>query len=228
MTFSPSDPQYLVRASGVPISGLLPFRLDKQNAVPLDLTTQNPRLLQIDLKDTAAFDAYVSAHIRAAGARAAIGGYNEDRVMYGRSEHFGGDEPRSVHLGVDVWTEADTPVFAPLDGQVHSFRDNAGFGDYGPTIILEHRLPGGAFFSLYGHLSRTSLHGLRVGQCFRAGEPVGTIGPYPENGDWPPHLHFQLITDLLGLEGDFPGVVAPSQRGRYLSLCPDPAFLLLP
>jgi murein DD-endopeptidase MepM/ murein hydrolase activator NlpD len=208
-------------------SALLPFRLDKQNAVALDLTAQNPRLLQIDLKDTAALHAYVSAHIRAAGARAAVGGYNEDRVLYRRSEHFGGAEPRTVHLGVDVWTDAGTPVFAPLDGRVHSFHDNEGFGDYGPTIILEHHLPGGTFFSLYGHLSRASLHSLRVGQAFASGQLLGTIGPYPENGDWPPHLHFQLITDMLGLAGDFPGVVAPSQRGRYLSLCPDPAFLLL-
>jgi murein DD-endopeptidase MepM/ murein hydrolase activator NlpD len=208
-------------------SALLPFRLDKQNAIALDLTAQNPRLLQIDLKDTAALHAYVSAHIRAAGARAAVGGYNEDRVLYRRSEHFGGAEPRTVHLGVDVWTDAGTPVFAPLDGRVHSFHDNEGFGDYGPTIILEHHLPGGTFFSLYGHLSRASLHSLRVGQAFASGQLLGTIGPYPENGDWPPHPHFQLITDMLGLAGDFPGVVAPSQRGRYLSLCPDPAFLLL-
>jgi murein DD-endopeptidase MepM/ murein hydrolase activator NlpD len=227
MSFLSSAPRYLVRASGARQSALLPFRLDKRNAVPLDLTAQNPRLLQMDLKDTAALHAYVSAHIRAAGARAAVGGYNEDRVLYRRSEHFGGPEPRTVHLGVDVWTDAGTPVCAPLDGRVHSFRDNAGFGDYGPTIILEHRLPGGTFFSLYGHLSRASLHGLRVGQAFGSGQPVGEIGPYPENGDWPPHLHFQLMTDMLGLEGDFPGVAAPSQRSRYLAICPDPAFLLL-
>ena len=227
MSFSPSDPQHLVQASRMPLSGVLPFRLDKQNAAPLDLTAQNPRLLQIDLKDTAAFHAYVSAHIREAGVRAAVGGYDEDRVLYRRSEHFGGAEPRTVHLGVDVWADAGTPVFAPLDGRVHSFRDNAGFGDYGPTIILEHRLTGGTFFTLYGHLSRPSLHGLQVGQTFRSGQPLGTIGPYPENGDWPPHLHFQLITDMLEWEGDFPGVAAPSQRSLYLALCPDPAFLLL-
>ncbi len=228
MNFSPSGLPQLVRAAGVPVSDLLPFRLDKRNAVALDLSAQNPQLLQIDLKDTAALDAYVRAHTRAAGARAAVGGYDEDRVLYRRSEHFGGAEPRTVHLGVDVWTEAGTPVFAPLGGHVHSFRDNVGFGDYGPTIILEHRLPGGTFYSLYGHLSRASLDGLRVGQSFRSGQRLGTIGPYPENGDWPPHLHFQLMTDMLGRAGDFPGVAAPSQRDYYLAVCPDPAFLLLP
>ena len=65
-----------------------------------------------------------------------------------------------------------------------------------------------------------------MGQAFRPGQPLGTIGPYPENGDWPPHLHFQLMTDMLGLAGDFPGVAAPSRRSYYLSVCPDPAFLL--
>lgn len=228
MTFDASDLSRLVLRTGMHMAPLLPFSLDKRNTVQLDLSARNLKLLQINFTDTPTLDNFIFEEIRAAGARAAIGGYNENRILYSRSGHFGGPEPRSIHLGIDVWTEAGTPVFAPLPGRVHSFRDNAGFGDYGPTVILEHQLPGIVFFTLYGHLSRTSLSPLFEGKYLEAGQAVGTIGPYPENGDWPPHLHFQLITDMLGLKGDFPGVAAPSQRSRYLSLCPDPACLLSP
>ena len=84
----------------------------------------------------------------------------------------------------------------------------------------------GEWYTLYGHLSRDSLAELRPGQRIAAGEEIGRIGPYPENGDWAPHLHFQLITDLLGREGDFPGVAPPSQRRVWLSLSPDPNLVL--
>jgi murein DD-endopeptidase MepM/ murein hydrolase activator NlpD len=226
MALNASDLSGLILQASARMAPLLPFSLDKRNTVPLDLSAGNLRLLQINFTHTETLNDFIFAEIRAAEARAAIGGYNEERILYSRSGHFGGTEPRTIHLGVDVWTEAGTPVFAPLAGKVHSFRDNAGFGDYGPTVILEHRLPGIVFFTLYGHLSRTSLSDLFEGKYLEAGQAVGAIGPYPENGDWPPHLHFQLITDMLGLKGDFPGVAALSQRSRYLSLCPDPTFLL--
>ncbi len=171
--------------------------------------------------------------LRAAGARVGVGGYNEHRVIYRRSGHFNqtDESPREIHLGIDFWAEAGTPVFAPLDGVVHSFQNNANFSDYGPTIILEHdRIdglqPNGKLYSLYGHLTRASLDGLYEGKAVKADEPMAQIGPYPENGDWPPHLHFQLMTDLLGWRGDFPGVCSVADRAEFLTLCPNPNQLL--
>ena len=161
-----------------------------------------------------------------------MGGYNEHRVIYRRSPHFqqvaetSQTGPREIHLGIDLWAEAGMPVLAPLDGVVHSFQNNAGFGDYGPTIILEHRIDGKPLYSLYGHLSLASLEGLYEGKVYRAGDPLAALGPYPENGDWPPHLHFQLMTDLLGRRGDFRGVCAVADRAFFLSICPDPNTLL--
>jgi hypothetical protein len=52
------------------------------------------------------------------------------------------------------------------------------------------------------------------------------VGEHHENGGWPPHLHFQIITELLGNRGDFPGVAAPSERSRWLELSPDPNLIL--
>ena len=48
------------------------------------------------------------------------------------------DEWRTIHLGMDLFIQEGSPVFAPLDGIVHSFANNNRKHDYGPTIILEH------------------------------------------------------------------------------------------
>ncbi len=221
----PSGPHDLLPA-GFSLVPILPFSLRDGASVKLDLSAQNQDLLHLDLTNTPAFDAYIQEKIRQAGVRVATGGYNEDRVVYSRSSHFSGKELRSIHLGTDIWTEAGTEVFAPVPGRVHSFQDNAGFGDYGPTVILEHKLTHFTFFTLYGHLSRQSLSLHHPGKEVAAGDRVGWIGPWPENGDWPPHLHFQVITGLMGHRGDFPGVAALSQREKFLAICPDPAFLI--
>ncbi|WP_236705069.1 peptidoglycan DD-metalloendopeptidase family protein [Hymenobacter sp. AT01-02] len=133
---------------------------------------------------------------------------------------------RSLHLGVDVWLRAGTPVLAPLDAVVHSVQDNDNFGDYGPTVILQHRLEDATFYTLYGHLSRRETLLLRPGMTVAKGETFTEVGPAPENGDWPPHLHFQVIADMLGLAGDFPGVALPEEQEKWAALCPDPNLIL--
>ncbi|WP_238593699.1 hypothetical protein, partial [Endozoicomonas atrinae] len=50
--------------------------------------------------------------------------------------------------------------------------------------------------------------------------------PSEVNGHWPPHLHFQVISDLLDQKGDFIGVAPKSERDYYLSICPDPNLIL--
>ncbi len=156
-----------------------------------------------------------------------IGGYGEDRAIY-TSPIFAGDgEPRTVHLGLDIFAPAGEAVFAPLAGRVHSFRDNANPLDYGPTIVLEHAIEDGlVFYTLYGHLSRESLSGLRTGQALVAGQRLGWLGAAEVNGGWPPHLHVQVMLDLMGYEGDFPGVCRRSERARWIETCPDPGPLL--
>jgi murein DD-endopeptidase MepM/ murein hydrolase activator NlpD len=182
------------------------------------------------VSDHAAFEAFLAR--KRGDAPALIGGYDEHRGVYAGSALFGGvgpgdDEPRVIHLGIDIWTDAGTPVAAPLAGVVHSFADNDRFGDYGATIILEHAGPAGPFWMLYGHLARRSLVGLTPGRAVARGEVFAWLGEPHENGGWPPHLHLQKITDLLGLSGDFPGVAKVSERERLLALCPDPADLLV-
>ena len=155
------------------------------------------------------------------------GGYDEERAIYTSPVFNAGPEPRTIHLGIDLFAPAGTAVFAPLDGRVHSFRDNAGALDYGPTIILEHAASAElVFYTLYGHLSRESLDGLHSGRAFVAGERLAWLGGADVNGGWLPHLHFQVVLDLLGYDGDFPGVARKSERARWTEICPDPGPLL--
>ncbi|MDE3136031.1 MAG: aminotransferase class III-fold pyridoxal phosphate-dependent enzyme [Acidobacteriota bacterium] len=171
------------------------------------------------------------ARMKAAGAAVGIGRYNEARAVY-RSPAFalpGNDGPewRTIHIGLDLFLEPGAPVFAPLDGIVHSFRNNAAPLDYGPTIVLQHTVADGAltFFTLYGHLSLDSLDGLAEGMRIRRGAQIASIGNFPVNGNWPPHLHFQIIADMLGREGDFPGVAPAGAREIWLSISPDPNLI---
>src|SRR5262245_20809439 len=165
------------------------------------------------------------------GVGIGVGRYDEARMLY-TSPLFasGGDltgERRAVHLGIDLFTEAGAPVFAPIEGEVYAFAYNPAPLDYGHVIILKHRTSGGhEFYTLYGHLSADSLEGLSVGSPVAKGEMIGSVGAPGENGGWTPHLHFQIITDTLDSDCDFPGVCRASQRDVWLSFSPDPNLIL--
>lgn len=169
--------------------------------------------------------------IQEVGATVGIGRYNEARYLYVAQAFATGDQPtdeyRTIHLGIDLFVQTNTPVYAPLDGNIFAFADNAAYQDYGPIIVLEHKSTAHpTFYTLYGHLSRESLHGLTIGQNVVKGQRLATVGSPEVNGGWTPHLHFQIVTDLLNLGCDFPGVARPTHRNVWLSLCPDPNLVL--
>jgi murein DD-endopeptidase MepM/ murein hydrolase activator NlpD len=218
---------HLLRSHRSAMKLVLPFDLTRRAPVLFDLSAANRELAGIDLNDTERFTDYIFTELRRRGNPVGLGRYAEDRVVYRHRSLFHGEkENRSVHLGIDLFAETGTPVSTPLPAAIHSFANNQTPGDYGPTIILRHQLEGVDFFTLYGHLSVASLSGLEPGRSFAAGETIGRIGASHENGGSPPHLHFQVITDMGQWKGDFPGVAAPSQLPKYLELCPDPNLVL--
>lgn len=194
--------------------------------ITLDLTSENNDLNKIDLNDPEEFNNYIVDLIHSNNKNFAIGKYNEDRTIYNHSNLFSGQELRTIHLGLDLWVPSETKIYIPLDGEIHSFKNNIGDGDYGPTLILEHCLEEAVFYTLYGHLSLDSLDGVHIGKKYKQGEELAKVGDYPINGNWPPHLHFQVITDLLGKSGDFPGVTSVREREKFLKICPDPNLIL--
>jgi murein DD-endopeptidase MepM/ murein hydrolase activator NlpD len=206
---------------------VVPFNSQQDILLLLDFTAANTDLTDDILNNTDSFSAYINAKLQATNCKYGIGGYNEHRTVYSRSKVFDTtDEPRRLHLGVDIWGEAETPVFSALDGVVHSFAFNNQYGDYGATIILQHQLEDVIFYALYGHLSLKDLEGLYEGKTFAKGELVAHFGRAEENGAWPPHLHYQLIIDMQGKKGDFPGVCKLSERAAYLANCPDADLIL--
>lgn len=200
---------------------------DQKDFTAIDLSENNPELLKLEVASSEAFSVFIIEFLKNRNAKAAFGGYNELRTLYKRSYLFHNPEiNRNIHIGLDVWAPAYTDILTPLDGKIHSFKDNASFGDYGPTIILEHEIEGRKFFTLYGHLSRASLEDLVIGSTFKAGEKIAELGDLHENGDYAPHLHFQIMEELMGKVGDFPGVTSKNELETYLQNCPDPNLLL--
>lgn len=203
------------------------FKATKDKLLLLDFTAKNTELTDDILNNTTNFSAYIKQKLEISNTKFGIGGYNEHRTVYSRSKVFDtADEPRRLHLGVDIWGEAETPVFAALDGVIHSFAFNNFYGDYGATIILQHQLDGVIFHALYGHLSLKDLEGLYEGKPIGKGELVAHFGKAEENGNWPPHLHYQLIIDMQGNKGDYPGVCKLSECQKYLANCPNADLIL--
>lgn len=209
------------------ISRVVDFDPLADRLFPFDFTAANQELTDDILADTTVFSDWTAKQLETSGSRYGIGGYNEHRTIYARSAHFDTlEEPRRLHLGVDIWGPAGTKVYNFYDAVVHSFKNNDHFGDYGATIILKYELGGLTFHALYGHLSFASLQGLYVGQPIRSGQQFAAFGIPEENGNWPPHLHFQLIFDMEGKNGDYPGVCQFTNREGYLANCPDPGLVL--
>ena len=159
-----------------------------------------------------------------------IGCFAEPRLLYSspvfQNKQFTVDEDRTIHLGCDIFAPAGADVFAPFDAVVHSFKYNPGKLDYGHMIILEHKLSGNQFYTLYGHLGKSSFEGLSEGKKIKKGEAFACTGSPGENGGWPPHLHFQIISHLLNYGTDYPGVCKPGEINIWQAFSPDPNLIL--
>ena len=193
-----------------------------------DLSISNTDLSKINLSDAKVFEAFIENHLQKNDAKVAFGGYKEERNLYKSSQLFNSDEneERNIHIGMDLWIKAGTPILAAVDGTVHGFDFNAGKGNYGPTIILKHCVENETFYTLYGHLSMESIENLEIGTVFKKGQKMATLGDASVNGGYAPHLHFQIIKDIKNCLGDYPGVCSKNDLDYYLENCPDPNSLL--
>ncbi|NEX46118.1 peptidoglycan DD-metalloendopeptidase family protein [Pseudotabrizicola algicola] len=200
------------------------FRPDVATSPTLALLTNGEHPDMPPFSDRA-FDAWFAAK----GIPYGIGTYGEDRSVY-RTAQFAdalSPERRTRHLGIDVFAPAGTPVHAPLAGRVLHLTYNADPLDYGHTLILQHEGPEAPFFTLYGHLGATLPHLLQPGAEVAAGQHIADLGDWPENGGWAPHLHFQIMTDMLGQTGgNFYGVGHSSLWDVWQAICPDPNLIL--
>ncbi len=230
LSASPKTPVLIDWLEKQKVEPVMEMPESEDEIIVLDLSLSSPLLHGRDTDDTQDFTRRVFRHIEDEGATVGIGRYLEPRAFYLTEIFAGRDgdprERRTVHTGIDIFDQASTTVYAPIAGRVYSAADNGQGLDYGPTVILEHDGPAGPFWTLYGHLEASSVEELQVGATVASGDAIARIGPFPENGNWPPHLHFQILTDLLDFEGQFPGVAAPREQSVWASFSPDPNLIL--
>ena len=203
-----------------------PVDLEDKKVINMDLSVGSLDLgSNENFEDIPRFCRKIDDILDAQGANIGLGGYGEIRPFYTtdayKVEGNNGPQWRTMHLGLDYWTNSGSEVLSIWEAEVHAIQDNDNPCDYGPTVILKHSISDEFhFYSLYGHLSRQSLSHCTVGQKVEKGEVIGWIGNADVNGGWPPHLHFQLMLDLMGNVGDFPGVAFVSESKIWLSICP--------
>lgn len=211
------------------ISDLFPT-IAKNEVHPLDLSVSSKWIgHRTDFNDLDLFQFKIDRLQQRHPHKIVAGGYLEPRVLYTSTTYdkIGnyGRESRSVHLGVDFWLPTYTPVHALFNGEVIVAANRVGEKEYGGLVILKHSFEGLDFFSLYGHNTPESALRLQVGDLIKKGEKVCELASYPDNGNWAPHLHFQLMLSILGHNDDFPGVAYLRQKEVWQSICPDPNLL---
>ena len=203
-------------------------QIARPKVLALDLTAEGPDAAAWASLDAAGAERLIDERVAEAGADFSIGLYGEDRAIYKGDafETASAGARRTVHLGIDIFAPAHEPVHAPFAGQVAFIYDDAVPFGFGPTVLLEHRTDeGDVFWTLYGHLSRRSVQKLSLGQQIAKGEAFTAFGPAEENGNWSPHLHFQVVTDHLGLEGRMHGVGVRDQWQVWRAVSPDPSVI---
>ena len=207
---------------------VLSKEIDFSNYIKIDLSESNDFLNTESLETSLNYEIFIQKYLDKNNAKIAYGGYNEVRNLYKRSIVFNNSnsDERNIHIGLDLWINEPAPVYAALDGKIHSFQNNYLLGDYGPTLILEHNINNFNFHTLYGHLSLDSLKNKTIGDEIKLGTQIATLGLPPINGDYSPHLHFQIIIDMENKKGDYPGVCSKNNLVFYLKNCPNPELLL--
>ena len=219
---------FLLELSNKPTKVIAP-EIGYNAYVPIDLSVNNKELKKFDIKCSDSWIKYIEFFLKSHHKSIAFGGYLECRNLYERSDYFNQTSSlnsRNIHLGVDLWCAEETPVMAAFDGEIHSFSDNINQGDYGPTIVLKHCVKNIVFYTLYGHLSRLSIKGLNKNTQILKNQVIGFIGDSKVNGDYAPHLHFQIIKDIEHYQGDYPGVSSQADLEFYSTNCPDPNLIL--
>lgn len=202
--------------------------IDYDDYCALDLSVSNKNLLKKQLETASDYENFIQRYLDENRSKIAFGGYLETRNLYKRSTVFNtqNTEERNIHIGLDLWINNTASIHATLDGTIHSFKNNTSLGDYGPTLILKHNIENFTFYTLYGHLSIESLSDKNIGDSVIQGQQIGNLGLPPINGDYAPHLHFQIIIDIENNFGDYPGVCSSNTLEFYSQNCPDPNILL--
>ncbi len=100
-----------------------------------------------------------------------------------------------VHLGIDLETKENAPVYSVADGKVSKIWVDTRMGY---CLAVSHS--GGAV-SIYKNLAETLPEGIAEGVSVRSGQLIATVGDSAmvEVGE-EPHLHFEMTVDDLAVD----------------------------
>ena len=100
-----------------------------------------------------------------------------------------------VHLGVDIVTESDAPVYSAADGKISKIWEDPMMGY---CIAIKH---GGDCYTIYKNLSEMLPEGISEGTSVRAGQLIGSVGESAmiEVAE-EPHLHFEMTVSDLSVD----------------------------
>ena len=202
--------------------------INKNEVIPIDLSINNTTVkTEAEFNNPTYFGVKLNEIQASNPTKIIAGGYLEKRALY-TSDIYNSKTStakRNIHLGVDYWLPENTPVYSFIDGEVVCAIHQKDYKGYGGFIILKHQLEEFVFFTLYGHLSEESVITHTLGDQVKANEKIGELGNYSENGEWVPHLHFQVMLSLLNYKNDFPGVALESEIDYWKLICPNPNLL---
>ena len=153
-----------------------------------------------------------------------IGKYLEERKTLLRAYPNIIEEKRYYHLGLDIITPFNTPMFSPLDAEVYKTGKETTVGNYGGYIILKHDINGVVFYSFYGHLKTP--HVVSTGEIIKVGQKFAHIGEESDSGGWFCHVHLQILTQAAIDAGYMDwGYISPELLPKVETYFPSPYFL---
>lgn len=185
-----------------------------------DLSSQNPRTLEMDPSNFADFQQIIFSELEGSGHKWGLGGYLEERANVLRHYPQMIRENRIYHLGLDIIVPPDFTLYSPLNATVYEVGKEEGIGNYGGYVILKHN----DFYSFYGHLN--SHHQVAPGDELYAGEPFARIGHSQDSGGWFTHTHLQILTEKAVNEGrTHQGYISDSLLSQVPAFFPNPCCL---
>ena len=100
-----------------------------------------------------------------------------------------------VHLGIDIVTEAEAPVFAAADGTVSKIWEDSLMGH---CVAVSHA---GDVVTIYKNLAKDLAAGITQGASVKSGQQLGCVGDSAilEMAD-EPHLHFEMTIKGLAVD----------------------------
>ncbi len=191
---------FVAVTEGSSLPRLGPVVADQQTLQPVDLSVTSTRLLPDRWSQR---DDLAAALAPAGPGATVVGRYGEARLPDAVDDSP--EEPATIHLGIDVFSAAGTPVLAPVDAVVSS------------VAPLRLAAPRASHHLVLGGVEPI----VATRQSVTTGQVIGYVSS-DAGSSWPPHVHVQWVEPDL----EAPDRCRPSVRSGWTALCPDPSASL--